>query len=403
MRYLAACDVFFPDSPGGAQRLAWEIARSVREGGGEVALLCGTVPGGEREGAQAVEGIHVVRYDTPALHPLDPRRLHVRIASAKRAVRHHFAGKRWDVLHGHTLATGLGAYQAFPDTPRKLYSIHSPAILEQQINWGAAGVPGLAKRLLGSLPLWWAEWQLLRRSTELSSDSEFTRRKMGELFGHAVPKKTRVIPWWAPHDALGLSQAEARAKLGWPLDAQIFFTLRRMVPRMGLSVLIDASDQLSARGLDFQVYLGGEGPLRAELFAQAQRSRASDRIHFMGRLTDELVAVAYAAANAFVLPSVALECFGVIAVDALAYGCPVIASDLDAIPEIIRPILPEWLVPPGDAVALAWKMEAVATGELMAPPPDELRAYARRRYARQEIQRQYLDWIGIKHPTGASD
>ena len=57
IRYLAACERFWGDAPGGGSKIAWELANLVRATGGEVALLCGSVAGDPPEGLSVVDGI----------------------------------------------------------------------------------------------------------------------------------------------------------------------------------------------------------------------------------------------------------------------------------------------------------------------------------------------------------
>src|SRR5207247_10798962 len=126
-----------------------------------------------------------------------------------------------------------------------------------------------------------------------------------------------------------------------PADGRIRFTVRRHGRRHGLDIAIRAVAGLrTAERLVF--YVGGDGVLRAELEALTTSLGAHDRIVFTGRLSDEDLSLAYQAADIFLLPSTALECFGLIIQEALLHGCPVVSSDVGAIPAVMRPILPQF-------------------------------------------------------------
>ena len=131
--------------------------------------------------------------------------------------------------------------------------------------------------------------------------------------------------------------------------------------------------------------MGGDGLLRPKFEALALELGLRDRVRFTGRLTDEELALAYQAADAFLLPSNSLECFGLIILEALACGCPVIATDAGAIPEIMKAILPDFIVPAADPTALREKIRDFLEHKLQSPAPDDLTAFALSKYGKSEI------------------
>ena len=83
--------------------------------------------------------------------------------------------------------------------------------------------------------------------------------------------------------------------------------------------------------------------MKAQLARLAGEMAVEECTHFIGHVADEVLPDMYAAADAFVLPTTELECFGLIALEALACGRPVLATPVGAIPEILEPIEPRWL------------------------------------------------------------
>jgi rhamnosyl/mannosyltransferase len=105
----------------------------------------------------------------------------------------------------------------------------------------------------------------------------------------------------------------------------LVFALGRHVEYKGFGVLIDAMSKT-------QVFLilAGEGPLTASLKAQVQRLQLNDRVLFTGRLSNVEIAAHYHACDAFCLPSITPnEAFGIVQVEAMACGKPVICTKLD--------------------------------------------------------------------------
>lgn len=115
-------------------------------------------------------------------------------------------------------------------------------------------------------------------------------------------------------------------------DRPVVVTLRRLVPRNGIEVLLDA---WMSRGLGevADLVVGGDGEQRAAL----ERAAAADRsVRFLGRVADVDVPALYRSADVFVLPSVSGEGFGLVAAEALASGVPVVTTDAGATGELVR-------------------------------------------------------------------
>jgi lipopolysaccharide/colanic/teichoic acid biosynthesis glycosyltransferase/glycosyltransferase involved in cell wall biosynthesis len=98
----------------------------------------------------------------------------------------------------------------------------------------------------------------------------------------------------------------------------------RLVPYKGADVLLEAM-----RGIDAVTFLVGDGPERQTLVAQAEASGRSSRVRFVGEVSDEYLRALYRACDVFVLPSVTRqEAFGIVQIEAMAAGKPVISTDL---------------------------------------------------------------------------
>src|SRR4051812_44797644 len=193
MRYLVTCDRFVKDAPGGAYRIAWELAILAHEAGHEVAMLCGT-PDPQKAGLEERDGVLIARYPFPRLSALDPRRWSAHVSAAATAVEKHL-GRAWDVVHVHTLVGGAAAAKAGIEG-RYVYTVHSPAVLEQQVNWRDGTVSGFVKRLIGTRLLKREEAALLARASTVHVLSEYTREELGRIYGNTVATRAVVVPWW---------------------------------------------------------------------------------------------------------------------------------------------------------------------------------------------------------------
>jgi phosphatidylinositol alpha-mannosyltransferase len=127
---------------------------------------------------------------------------------------------------------------------------------------------------------------------------------------------------------------------------RVLFVGRFGEPRKGFEVLLAALERLAAGGRRLELTVVGEGPVE-----RYQGRAAGLGVRFVGRLDDVGLAATYREADLFCAPSLGGESFGMVLVEAMAAGCPVVASAIPGYAEAARGAAR--LVPPGDAAALA--------------------------------------------------
>ncbi len=126
-------------------------------------------------------------------------------------------------------------------------------------------------------------------------------------------------------------------------------TAVRLSPEKNLSQLLDALAQCRRLGHPLHLTILGEGPLRPELGAQIERLQLGDLVSMPGASTQ--LESWYPQLDAFVLVSLS-EGMPLAVLEALACGCPVLASDVGALPELLSGLEGCQLVPVGDLTAL---------------------------------------------------
>ena len=137
------------------------------------------------------------------------------------------------------------------------------------------------------------------------------------------------------------SIAEARQRLDWPMGPTILLTVRNLEPRMGVENLLEAISHTQKR--DHHLYVVGRGSLQNFLETKTRDLDIESTVTFLGSVSDDVLPLMYQAADIFVLPTRELEGFGLVTVEALASGCPVIATPIGGSPEILRPLDPSLL------------------------------------------------------------
>jgi len=144
-----------------------------------------------------------------------------------------------------------------------------------------------------------------------------------------------VIPNAVDHRRFNpdLDGSVIRERLKIPANMPVALLVGRIVPHKGVEHFIEAAGFVP----DARFVIAGEGSLLNEMKRFAGAMGVSDRVSFLGRVSDEELPQVYAACDVFVLPSVSrLEAFGIVALEAMATAKPVIVADIPGVREMIE-------------------------------------------------------------------
>ncbi len=352
LRVLVVSDVSPLTVASGGERVLWELASRLARAGHAVRILARAPADGvpaeiERQG--------VILRHFPADRRSRLRLLRSSIVEARRAVIRALGEAEADVLHLYQPLSGYGVLGAAPGRRiPSLYTFLSPAPLEYRSRAATPGGrlgPGGA---LGMALLWRLEGACLRRATAIHILSQVTAELLWKLY--RLPSDPLVtIPGGADTDRFQPSadREAVRRALGLPVGRPVAFTLRNLEPRMGLDALLRAMALLRPHAPDVLLLVGGDGPLRRELEALAGTLGLAGSVRFLGFVPEPELARYYQAADLFILPSRELEGFGLVTVEALACGTPVMGTPVGATPEILRDLDPGLLFPGTSPEAMA--------------------------------------------------
>ena len=188
-----------------------------------------------------------------------------------------------------------------------------------------------------------------------------------------------IVPGGVQADAFktGLSRAEARERLGWPKDRIILLTVRRLARRMGLENFIEAIGQLREKEPAILAVLAGTGPLVGELAALVERKNLQEHVRLVGFVPDADLPVAYRAADASVVPSIALEGFGLIVLESLAAGTPAIVTPVGGLPEAVSALSKDLILDGSSPAQIADGLAARLAALERLPSESACQAYAK--------------------------
>lgn len=146
---------------------------------------------------------------------------------------------------------------------------------------------------------------------------------------------------------------------GYPrAGGTVLFLGRYDEPRKGMAVLLQALPALVAAHPDVQILIVGRGD---EERLRAQAGEHAHHLRFLGQVSDEEKASALRSADVYCAPNLGGESFGIVLVEAMAAGTPVVASELDAFRRVLRDGAAGLLTPIGDPLRLSQALDTVLT------------------------------------------
>jgi glycosyltransferase involved in cell wall biosynthesis len=190
------------------------------------------------------------------------------------------------------------------------------------------------------------------------------------------------------------SRRKAREQLNLPLDRPLVGTVRRLVSSKGIDRLIDAIDIVRQRIPDVFCAVAGGGPLAAILQRKIDERALGNHIRLLGFISDEQLPLIYRASNIFVVPTVALEGFGLVVLESLASGTPALVTPVGGLAETVDQLDPRLIMRSSSSVDIADGLFTALSGSVTLPPPEACVEYARRfdwRVIATRIARVYSD------------
>lgn len=351
---------WFPEQSGGLNRYYLGCSRYLSKAGVDIH---GLVTGSEEVAATTRESIR-------AFAPTDSSLLN-RWRGLRQSVRQLNLAE-YDLVVAHF------ALYTFPilDQLRRLplvFHFHGPWALESDTESQKILAVGVKKTL---------EKITYRRVSSFIVLSQAFKDILHQDYG--VPlNKIHIVPGGVDLEQFQISSslAEARAKLGWEQERTIIFCVRRLAKRMGLENLIRAIACVKIQYPDILLYIAGKGALAETLQQQILELDLIDNVRLLGYLPDQQLPIAYRAANFSVVPTVFFEGFGLIVVESLAAGTPVLGTPIGGIPEILQPFCNDLLFEDASVDKLAQGIIEVLSHKRQLPSSEACQAYARDNFA----------------------
>lgn len=295
----------------------------------------------------------------------------------------------YELIHGHYWMSGLVgvALKAAWGVPL-IFMFHTLGLMKARIE--QLGLRESERRIRG-------ERQVLKAVDKVVAATPAESAQLQWLYEVRTPQITVIPPGVNLERFNPVPQAEARSALGIPRKGKVVLYVGRIEPLKGVDMLIQATDYLlknqavSANKLVVHI-IGGEANLNPaeqdedmrRLKSLTEKVALGEQVHFLGSRPQEVLPLHYSAADVVVVPSY-YESFGMVALEAMACGAPVIASRVGGLAYLVLDGVTGYHVPEGYPLALAERLEALLQD-------DDLR---RRLGASGRLQAQKYSWARV--------
>lgn len=320
MRVALVCP-YDMDVPGGVQQHVHHLATALRGLGDDVTIVA---PGGRSRGELVSVGPSVRIPFNDSVAPIG-----LRPAVARRTVR-ALRDLRPDVVHVHEPAVPWVSLVSTARSP-------APVVATFHAWSDRARVYRVAGRLVG---------RALARIDAHLAVSPAAAAYHGSVLGRR-PESFTIVP-----NGVNVARFRGATPFSQMREQPSLLFVGRLEPRKGLDQLLHAVSSLKATRPDLRLYVVGDGPDR-DRCQQLLPARLRSDVVFLGRVDDAELPRFYASCDLFVAPALGGESFGIILIEAMAAGCPVVASDIPGYASVITDGVNGRLVPPHDPAALA--------------------------------------------------
>lgn len=353
LKILMVADHFFPDEIGGSKKYIFEISQRLARLGYEVDVITKKIVK-RLPYEEIIDGINVHRYDiytrnVPLFHGSCFFGAYKKFKELK---------KDFDLINFHHPLSAFGVSLSRPKIP-KVYTFYSPWFREYAIEVAPGEeASSLKKKLIGIniLERRFIEGHAIKNCEKIITLSEYTKDQVTNNYD--FPRsRIKVIPGGVDtarfRPLKKENRNELRKKFGLSEEKMILLTVRRLVRRMGLENLVRAISKIKKEFKNFVLIIGGTGHLETKLKRLSENLNLGEYIKFVGQINEDDLPKYYQISDLFILPTELLEGFGLVTLEALSSGVPVLGTPIGATKEILGNLNDDFLMKGTDSQAIA--------------------------------------------------
>ena len=324
MKILMLTWEYPPRIVGGIARVVNDLSKRLIKDGHEVTVV--TYREGNAPYFEDDKGVKVYRIDNYMINPNNfidwiMQMNFNMVAKASEIIANE--GK-FDVIHAHDW---LVAYAA--KTLKNSYDIPIVSTIHATESGRNSGIHDETQRYIND-----TEWMLTYESTEVIVNSNYMKRELQSLFGLPF-EKINVVPNGINVNMFSGVERDYDFRRQYALDNEkIILFMGRLVYEKGVQHLISAMPKILSGYHDAKLVIAGKGGMTDELKAQVNSMGIGSKVYFTGYMDSKQVCKMYKCADVSVFPST-YEPFGIVALEAMLSGTPVVVSDIGGLNEIV--------------------------------------------------------------------
>jgi len=355
LRVLMLSWEFPPRVVGGLARHVHDLTCALADSGTEVDVIT-SAENGARE-FECRQRVNIYRVRPYHLIPRDfiSGILQLNIAMLEKVIELVRQGKSYDLVHAHDWLVALAA-RAVKHSERLplVATIHATEYGRNR------GLHNDEQRYISDV-----EWWLTYEAWKVICCSRYMRQELQRIFQLPDDKISVIVNGVDPRQFRdGRNSLTVRNRFAAPQEKIVFF-VGRLVQEKGVHLLLDAAPRVLSAAPRVRFIVAGRGPESESLRARARHLGIENRVHFTGFIDDVTRNSLYHVASLAVFPSL-YEPFGIVALEAMAAGVPVVVSDTGGLSEIVQHGVDGLKCYTGNAVSLADQMIAILTNSNFA-------------------------------------
>lgn len=375
MNILMIFDSIYPDNAGGSEVVGYETGKRLVSRGHRVYVLTRRFDSSQLP-EETIQGMSVYRY------PWNPNGILGRNLSIvwnsyclyKKLARE----VSFDILYFHHVLPTLGIHLSkISNQQMKVCNFYTP-FHEEFLSNATSAADSIFKSVKAAI-FFRLESFHLRHCQKIFVLSEYSRNELLRTYGDSSKQKVSRLSGGVDVERFShvIDKKRIRTGLGIPSNKIVLLSVRRLVPRMGLDILVQAMKKIIEKRTDVYIIIGGRGPEREHLEGIVKNLDLDSYIHFAGYIPDDDLPQYYQSADIFILPSIELEGFGLVTLEALASGVPVLGSSVGATAEILSGLDKDLLLQAMNPADLAKAvLDLISSGKLNEEFSRKCREYA---------------------------
>jgi len=325
MKILMLSWEYPPKNVGGLSNHVYYLSKALEKLGNEVHVV--TCFEGESPLESIDSGVFVHRVIPYNINTSDFTKwvMHLNFSIIEEVVKLIGKQGKFDVIHAHDWLTSYAA-----KTLKNSFNIPMVCTIHATEHGRNGGIRTELQSYISS-----AEWMLTYEAWKIVACSNYMEEEINQVLS-APLDKINIIPNGVDAEDFELDFDDLEFRRNYALDNEkIVFFIGRHVYEKGVQILIDAAPDIINSYKDIKFVIAGKGDMTEELKEKVKYFGLENKVLFTGYMDDETKKKMYKTADAAVFPSL-YEPFGIVALEAMAAGCPVVASDIGGLKEVIE-------------------------------------------------------------------